>query len=425
MTHNVQVHRNFDANPTRIRTFARRQEKNSTVTIRRRGIDHSFKFHPIIATAMVAVCALVTVALIGSSAYLFLRNDLNQAAMARQARMQHAYEDRITALRAQVDLITSRQLLDQLEVENRVAKLLSRQNKIGALQQQVNKIHRRAGIKTTKRPALKQPVSKAEQSNEKQASLHLNALAGSADPFRNLLSAGQRLNIAHVSTELFDSLDLSLDQAERAELAKLQKLKKDADTKSAKLASILKKQGIRLPRDTAVGGPLIELKGGIDLPNSISALDESLDTLEKVRRAAYSLPHGSPTPGKRISSRFGNRRDPFTRSIAVHSGLDFRASRGSGVYATASGTITKAGRKGGYGKLVEIDHGGGITTRYAHLSRIKVKRGQRIKRGHRISNVGSTGRSTGPHLHYEVRRQGRVLNPISFVKLERRLKPYL
>ena len=109
--------------------------------------------------------------------------------------------------------------------------------------------------------------------------MHLNALAGSADPFRNQLSAGQRLNIAHVSTELFDSLDLSLDQAERAELAKLQKLKKDADTKAAKLASILKKQGIRLPRDTAVGGPLIELKGGIDLPNSISALDESLDTL--------------------------------------------------------------------------------------------------------------------------------------------------
>lgn len=425
MTQVPSDRRSFENTTTRSRTFARRQAKDSTVTIRRRGIDHSFKLHPFLATGMVALCTILTVAIIGSSAYLFLRNDLAKSAMARQARMQHAYEDRITALRAQVDLVTSRQLLDQIEVENKVARLLSRQNKIGALQQQVNKIHRRAGVAVKPKAKQKPLKSTANTTGKAKTKLRLGSMLGTETPFSSFLPAGQRLDIASVSTELFNSLELSLDQVERSELARLQQLKVDADTKSQKLASILKKQGIRLPKDTAIGGPLIELKGGIDLPNSIDALDESLETLAKVRRAANGLPHGSPTPGKKISSKFGNRRDPFTRRLAVHGGLDFRAARGSGVYATASGVISKAGRLGGYGKLVEINHGGGITTRYAHLSRIKVKRGQRIKRGHRIGNVGSTGRSTGPHLHYEVRRRGRVLNPISFVRLEKRLRPYL
>ena len=155
----------------------------------------------------------------------------------------------------------------------------------------------------------------------------------------------------------------------------------------------------------------------------MSTLDTSLEKLTKLRGVAESVPHGSPTPGKKISSRYGTRKDPFTGRTAVQGGLDYRARRGSPVYATGKGKIVK-GRYGGYGKLVEIDHGGGITTRYAHLNRIKVKVGQNIAKGIVIGKVGSTGRSTGPHLHYEVHRRGQTMNPIHFVRLEKSLKHF-
>ena len=173
----------------------------------------------------------------------------------------------------------------------------------------------------------------------------------------------------------FDTLEASLRETEQAQLAELQQMRRSTRKKVSRLASILQKQGMRLPKDTAIGGPLIELSGVDYFNDSVRALDEQMETLAKVRKAALFLPHGSPTPNASISSRFGRRKDPFTGRTAVHGGLDFRAQRGTPISATASGRVVKAGRNGGYGKMVEIDHGGGITTRYAHMSRVHVKKG--------------------------------------------------
>jgi murein DD-endopeptidase MepM/ murein hydrolase activator NlpD len=122
-----------------------------------------------------------------------------------------------------------------------------------------------------------------------------------------------------------------------------------------------------------------------------------------------------------LSSGFGARLDPFLRSWAMHSGIDFRGATGEPVFSAASGRVAHAGMLGGYGLLVEIDHGNGIVTRYAHLSRIDVKEGDMVGVGQRVGRIGSTGRSTGPHLHYETRINGEAVDPMRFLRAGIRL----
>jgi murein DD-endopeptidase MepM/ murein hydrolase activator NlpD len=117
-----------------------------------------------------------------------------------------------------------------------------------------------------------------------------------------------------------------------------------------------------------------------------------------------------------ISSGFGVRRDPFLGTKAIHPGLDLRAGRGTPVRATADGMVTIAGRNAGYGNMVEIEHKNGVSTRYGHLSAIAAAAGQRVKAGEIIGRVGSTGRSTGPHLHYETRIDGEAADPNRFLE---------
>ncbi len=374
---------------------------------------------------MIVFGGLAIVFLVGvliSGSYLMLRDDMMGATLANHARMQQAYEDRITTLRAQVDLVTSRQMLDQQAVEERVSELLARQSEIGERQVRVRK-----ALKRTGKLKLIDPTTTSSVRKDKRAGLKLGSLVGSSSPF--VTTSSNPVALASVDfqpdSKVLDSLEATLVETETAQLAELTLLRANAQDKARKLARILTKQGIRIPNASAIGGPLIELKSAAHFSDHVDALDASLKTLDKVRRAAKSLPHGNPVPGSRISSKYGRRHDPFTGKSAMHAGLDFKARTGSTIIATASGKIVKAGRNGGYGKMIEINHGGGITTRYAHLSRIKVRVGQHVSRGQLIGKVGSTGRSTGPHLHYEVRRKGRVLDPIHYVRLEKHLKPYL
>ena len=116
-----------------------------------------------------------------------------------------------------------------------------------------------------------------------------------------------------------------------------------------------------------------------------------------------------------LSSSFGTRKDPFTDGKDFHPGLDISADYGQPVLATGDATVSAAGRNGAYGNMVVLDHGFGITTKYGHLSRISVVEGQRVKRGDVIGLVGSTGRSTGAHLHYEVWMNGRLTNPMTLL----------
>jgi murein DD-endopeptidase MepM/ murein hydrolase activator NlpD len=144
--------------------------------------------------------------------------------------------------------------------------------------------------------------------------------------------------------------------------------------------------------------------------------------LARLEQIIARVPFASPLRRYDVSSPFGVRRDPFNGEPAFHPGIDLEADRGAPVYATAPGRVDLAGWVDGYGRMVEIDHGNGIRTRYAHLSRILVRIGERVVTHERIGLVGSSGRSTGPHLHYEVRIDGRPVNPAKFLNAGRRFQ---
>ena len=179
-------------------------------------------------------------------------------------------------------------------------------------------------------------------------------------------------------------------------------------------------------RGDAVGGPLIAAKD----PRALAAvldIDEGfarrvqraaadLSDMRGLTAAAVTLPLARPTDNTTESSGFGVRVDPFTGEPAFHSGQDFAGAFMSPIHATAPGVVSFTGLRSGYGNTVEIDHGRGFKTRYAHLQAIFVTVGQRVALGQKIAAMGSTGRSTGDHLHYEVWVNGRSQNPMRFVK---------
>jgi len=147
----------------------------------------------------------------------------------------------------------------------------------------------------------------------------------------------------------------------------------------------------------------------------LKSYKEILTMLEKDKRVRDCTPSIRPLRGGFLSSRFGRRMDPFTGRLARHLGVDFHARTGTPVMATADGIVTMAKKNGSFGLLIEINHGNGFKTRYAHLSKILVRRGQRVKRGEIIGLVGNTGRSTGSHLHYEVIYRKVHRNPLLYI----------
>lgn len=149
--------------------------------------------------------------------------------------------------------------------------------------------------------------------------------------------------------------------------------------------------------------------------SDVRALFASWRQDERQRRGVMAIPSLRPVEGYRLTSSFGTRNDPFRRGRRMHNGLDMAGPVGTPIYATADGIVGRAQWVGGYGKYVEINHGGEIQTRYGHMSRILVEPGARVTRGQLIGRMGSTGRSTGSHLHYEVRIAGRPVNPMPFM----------
>lgn len=143
------------------------------------------------------------------------------------------------------------------------------------------------------------------------------------------------------------------------------------------------------------------------------------DVLSERKLAAASIPSGEPIGEGWMSSSYGHRKDPFTGEKAWHDGVDFAGRAGSPIHAVGAGVVTYAGERWGYGNLVEITHSNGYVTRYGHNEKIKVEEGQMVRRGDVIAAMGSTGRSTGPHVHLEVIKDGKSVNPWSFVQAER------
>lgn len=170
----------------------------------------------------------------------------------------------------------------------------------------------------------------------------------------------------------------------------------------------------------AVGGEFIpasstEASADLRADQQFRTLFQSWKKMDGVQKGVIAIPSVQPVEKLQFTSNFGIRSDPFRGTAAMHAGVDIPGPIGTPIYATADGIVDHAGWQGGYGNLVEINHGKGIATRYGHLSKVLVADGARVTRGQLIALMGSTGRSTGSHLHYEVRMDGHAVNPVPFL----------
>ncbi|OHV83950.1 M23 family metallopeptidase [Ensifer sp. LCM 4579] len=405
-----------------------------------------------IATSIIGAFAIGYLA---ATTYLVLRDDLIGGTIARQARMQHEYEDRITALRAQVDRVTSRQLLDQQVVEEKVEKLLQQQLEIssrgerldalGVGPQSVVPIGHDASLPKT------EPLPYEEHAGAKSGLKAIEKIIGMAEPNTGTPTAPAAFAPITTTAEagettsdradrIFSSVTLSLKGVAREQMAHIRQMTDGALRVSEAIRSIVDRTGFILPdhetadvtsavlrtgEATGIGGPFVEPQREDEFEQSLAALDSALLELEQTRAAARKLPLASPAPANDITSTFGNRLDPFFGRLALHAGIDFRAQTGTRIRSTAAGTVTAAGPAGGYGNMIEIDHGNGVSTRYAHLAVVLVDVGDRVKAGQVIGKSGSTGRSTGPHLHYEVRLNGEAVDPMRFLSAGTKLADYI
>jgi len=212
-----------------------------------------------------------------------------------------------------------------------------------------------------------------------------------------------------------------LAEIEARQLAFAERLTRFADARARRAEAAIRKLDLDpkfLSRQTqqAMGGPFEALEAADGIDPRFERLGLSLARMAVLERAMQGIPQVVPASVENITSGFGYRRDPFNGRGAMHAGIDFKGAIGSPIFAAAPGRVSFAGWKAGYGQAIEITHGNGMLTRYAHLSRIGVRIGQEVSAGATIGGLGSTGRSTGPHLHFEVRINDRAVNPRPFLE---------
>lgn len=198
-------------------------------------------------------------------------------------------------------------------------------------------------------------------------------------------------------------------------------LTRAVERRADKAAAAIRSFGLnpdRLARTAAraQGGPFVPWTGDKGaMTGELEQLADAMSRMEFLERSLLAIPSGKPTATPMLSSSYGYRRDPFNNHAAFHAGLDFPGRYGQPISAAAAGRISFVGQRQGYGNVVEITHGNGLMTRYAHLSGFAAKVGQNIARGDMIGRMGSTGRSTGTHLHFEVRLNDQPINPRRFL----------
>lgn len=376
-----------------------------------------------------------------TATYFAFRDDVLTRLIARQAEMQYAYEDRIAELRARVDRTTSRQLLDQEQYDQKLNQIMRRQ---ALLEQRAAALN--AMPDTAPTGSIK-PAARGPQSTDAGSTTGMPKPSPINDtvifvtpPDREARLESRTPPAARPRTEfakangvdnVLSNLQTALDKVEGRQTATLNSVEEGYESRMRRMRSVITDLGLDMAQLEAatpkggMGGPFIPVKP----PSTAEAFERQLYRInltraqvDKLTRTLSLVPYRKPVVGNvEFSSGFGVRSDPFLGRPAMHSGLDFRASTGDPVRATANGKVVNAGWSGGYGRMVEIDHGNGLSTRYGHLSAINVKVGERIAIGQVIGEVGSTGRSTGPHLHYETRIDGDAVDPQKFLRAGVRL----
>ena len=258
------------------------------------------------------------------------------------------------------------------------------------------------------------PISLLAEALERTAAERDQVVIDAQDALIQADELNQKLALMR---EQNDAIFRQLEEAMTVSVAPLDKMFRSAGMPTDRMLATVRRGY------SGQGGPLMPLsfstRGEAPSPDTLRAnrLLGQMDKLNMYRIAAQKAPFANPLKSSfRFSSPFGYRRDPKTGGRRMHSGTDFAAGMGTPIHSTAEGVVTHAGWSSGYGRLVKIQHEFGVETRYAHMSKLRVKVGQRVSRGQRIGDMGTSGRSTGVHLHYEVRVGGKAVNPMIFIK---------
>jgi murein DD-endopeptidase MepM/ murein hydrolase activator NlpD len=367
------------------------------------------------AAAMIAAWAGAT------TWYILSRDELAQRVFVRETEMRYAYEDRIAHLSTRLEREVTQNLVERRTFDARIAAVAARQAEIDARQAWLRQAAEQAGLGgvtgsvtvhagTPDRRSVSKPVAvdtKFAPETDSNPRLRDDRIQSGSAP-RDRLSVLEGKLQAAAAQEA--EITKAIGQAARAKLAQLR--------------SAMDATGLDVTTSPAsergIGGPLVpvEIKPGSGQIGFLFAdLGSSLAEIRRLDTAIRTLPLGAPLGSEaEQTSGFGTRFDPFTRGPALHTGLDLRAETGTPARATGAGRVLSAEYSGGYGNMVEIDHGNGVTTRYGHLLSYTVAPGERVEAGQIVGLTGSTGRSTGPHLHYETRIGGEPVNPVRFLQ---------
>lgn len=340
-----------------------------------------------------------------------------------QYRARLEYEDRIGEMRSTIDKLNRRLLLDQKAYLAKVDDVRFEHDRLVDRHQQLSEFFRQGWLPDPKGTTRQQKGSLSPQATPGVQTAGKTTSPRAVDKYTSDFASPEEAVGPLVELRAY------MAQMETREAALLGTVTDYVAGQTTRLGKVYRSLGVNADKiakssrykPEAVGGPFVAASAAYlrskVLAQSVSDLSTQLDRWETLKFQTTRLPLIKPmAPDHATSSGFGLRKDPFRKSPAMHSGIDFRGSTGSPVHTTAPGTVTKAGWAGGYGKMVEVRHDGGVTSRYAHLSIISVRTGQKVKSGDRIGKVGSTGRSTGPHLHYETRVGGRAIDPLRFWK---------
>lgn len=317
----------------------------------------------------------------------------------------------IGARRAEADLETTRLRLaslarehdDALEIcEMAAARLMTMETELAAARREKSAL---SATLATLNGALGDVAEERDAASETTASLSVRVDELSSE----ITESAERRS--RIFTRLEDAAEVSLGSLEGV-----------FSKSGVKIDPILNE--VRRERG-GEGGPFIPadqigaLGGDAAAEARLTGLMTTLERVNLLRLATERIPFAEAVSGARLTSRFGYRRDPVNGRGALHTGVDLAGKRGAPIRATAAGRVTFAGRQQGYGNVVEISHGFGYETLYAHLSRIRVKKGEIVERGDRIGDMGDTGRSTGTHVHYEIRTDGEPVNPLKYIEAAR------
>jgi len=367
--------------------------------------SHHVRLRPTVFWVTAAAFVIMGGWSLATAAYFAFHDDVIKGLIARQRSQQYAYEDRIAELRTQIDRTTSRQLLSQEQLQQKIDELARRQ---AALESRTDALSGLAdpGATGTIKPGLRgsaEPASKPA-------------------PLGDVIFSPRRLDSGKQSSveDKLGRIEASLDRVEGRQTAALEQIGARYDSRTRQVRAVLDALGLKFNAvSTATGGPFMPVK----MPPASQSFARALTQASVARARAEDLantllfvPLRKPLTGELdMSSPYGVRIDPFVHDASMHTGMDFRGDIGDPIHATAAGKVVKAGWEGGYGQMVEIDHGEGLTSRYGHLSEIDVWVGQKVRVGDVIGRMGSTGRSTGPHLHYETRINGEAVNPEKFL----------